>query len=183
MKKIILFASTIGLLVIQSCTDENVQADNQVQIQTSLAGQVYGWTNPPLDTTKCGQLQLSNDAFPKLLFLDDSTFIQTIPTSCGDIGACSRYYCGKYKIDDKEITLTFNPKIAVYHIKSKNLASPYVESENSDLKIIKHLRLNCQNTPCFVECNVQGNIMVPKADTLTNYISFMKDEKIWDTLF
>lgn len=175
MKKLILLA--VGLFLIQACSDKNKSVDTQAETKISLAGQVYGWSEPPLDSTNCGQILQSNDVFPKLLFLNDSAFIQIIPANCGDLGACSRYYSGKYKIDNVEITLTFDPKMAVYHIKSQNLASPFVELENSDMKIIKSPRGNCKSSPYFVECDVREHLMAPKSDTLANYISFMKDEK------
>ena len=183
MKKIILLSLTIGLFTIQSCSDKNAQTDIQAQTQTSLAGQVYGWTNPPLDTTKCEQVLQSNNSFPKLLFIDDSTFIKAFPASCGDLGTCTRYYIGKYKIDDQALLLTFNPKMVVYHMKSKNLLSPYVELENSDFSKERLVRRDCKNILFFEECDTQGSLMTPKADTLANDIKFLKSKNILDKLF
>ena len=174
---------TIQLLVIQSCSDKNKSLDTQIQPQTSIAGKIYGLTNPPIDSTICQELTQSNSAFQKLLFLDDSLFIQIIPSSCGDIGACTRYYSGKYKIDSEALLFTYFSKMVVHHVKSKNLITPYVELENSDFtkgKLVKHI---CKNILYFEECDVQGHLMTPKADTLVNEIKYLKDENIWGKLF
>ncbi len=184
MKKTGIFLITIGLLIIQSCSDKNKLGETQLQI--SLAGKVYGMNDPPLDTTKCELVQASNDYLPKLLFLNDSSFIEIIPAKCGEIGEefeCQQHCSGKYKINDKELSLTYESKMAVYYIKSKNLLSSCTQLENSDRKIGKLIRRNCKSTLYFEMCDVQGHLMAPKSDTLANEIKKLKDEKIWDKLF
>jgi hypothetical protein len=194
MKNIILFTITIWLFTIQSCSNTNNATGNQTQVQPqmSLAGKVYGLSTAT-DTTKCEQALPGNAYLPALLFLDNSSFIKIIPTSCNDIGndfTCSRHYCGKYKMDDKQLTLTFDPNMVVHFIKSKNnpksktpLLSTHVELEKSDLTIETLVRLNCKSTPCFQVCDAQSHLMIPTTDTLTNHVKYLIDEKIWDKLF
>ncbi|MES2132133.1 MAG: hypothetical protein V4506_07265, partial [Bacteroidota bacterium] len=115
MKKIIFCTMIIGMLAIQSCTEKNESEDVQTQAepQMSLVGKVYGLTAVS-DTTKCSKILPGNIFLPRLLFLDNSSFIKIIPIECGDLGkdfTCSRYYCGKYKLDDSELTLTFEPNM------------------------------------------------------------------------
>lgn len=190
MKKIIILALTIGLWTIQSCSNENISTDTQIQPQTSLAGNVYGLR---FDTVMCKQIQPGTAHIQKLVFLDDSLFIRIIPTSCADIGkdfTCTRYYSGKYKMDHQYLTLTFDEKMAVHYIKSKNnsqsntlLSTTNVELEKSDISIEKLIRRNCTNIPYFELCDSQLHLMAPASDTLANHIKYLKDENIWGKLF
>ena len=182
MKKIILFVSTFGFLIF-SCADISESADHKAQESISLTGKVYGWTKPPLDITKCDETVPGNSSFPKLLFLDDSAFIKIMPGNCGDLGVCTRYYFGKYKVDNEALFLTFNSKTAVFHKKSEKLASQFVELENSDYKVERLMKRFCNNYMFFEECDVQGHLMTPKSDTLTTEIQYLKDNKILDKLF
>ncbi|MES2132134.1 MAG: hypothetical protein V4506_07270, partial [Bacteroidota bacterium] len=58
-----------------------------------------------------------------------------------------------------------------------------VELEKSDLSIEKLIKTDCKNTPYFQPCGVQGYLMTPTSDTLTNHIKYLIDEKIWSNLF
>lgn len=190
MKKITLLSLTFGLLTIQSCSDEIILTDTQIQAQTSLAGKVYGLRS---DTLMCKQIQPGTDHIQKLVFLDDSLFIRIVPTNCADIGkdfTCRRYYSGKYKMDHQYLTLTFDEKMAVHYIKSKYnpqnntlLSTTNVELEKSDISVDKLIRRNCKNTPYFEPCDTQLHLMAPANDTLANHIKYLKDANIWDKLF
>jgi len=198
---------TIGLLTIQSCDDQIESEANQVQTQKSLAGKVYGLTASVYDTAKCAQVLPSNVNLPRILFLDNSSFIKIIPTNCDDIGddfTCSRNYSGKYTMDDKILTLTFDPKMVLHYIKAKNnqksmalkyvkgknnskitppSLSSHVEFEKSDMTIEILVRLQCKSATYFEPCDVHGHFMTPTTDTLTNHIKYLIDEKIWENLF
>jgi hypothetical protein len=196
MKKTILFVMTIGLLTFQSCSDNSKTADTQMQTatKTSLAGKVYGLSDP-LDTTTCERIPPGTDYFQTLLFLDDSSFIKIINTCCPDIGedfAAAWYYTGKYKMDNKELTLTFDPKMAIYYIKEKEnpksdtlLSSTHVDIEKSDYTVDKLPRLNCKNAPYFKQMtgDWKGQLMVQSIDTLANQINEIKTDGVWDKLF
>ena len=207
MKQILQFIMTIGLLTIQSCDDQIESEANQVQTQKSLAGKVYGLTAFVYDTAKCIEMLPSNVNLPRILFLDNISFIKIIPTNCEDIGndfTCSRHYSGKYNMDDKLLTLTFDTNMVLHYIKAKNtqksmilnyvkgknnsknapaILTSHVEFEKSDMTIEKLVRLNCKSTPYFEPCDVQGHFMTPTTDTLTNHIKYLIDEKIWENLF
>ena len=88
------------------------------------------------------------------------------------------------------LTLTFDEKMAVHYIKSKNdpqsktlVSTTNVELEKSDISIDKLIRRNCESTPYFEPCDAQLHLMAPATDTLANHIKYLKDENIWDKLF
>jgi hypothetical protein len=207
MKQILLLILTIGLLAIQSCDDNIESVSTQIQPQKSLAGKVYGLTTFVYDTAKCAQALPSNANLPRILFLDNSSFIKIVPTNCENIEndfTCSRNYSGKYKIDDKLLTLTFDQKMVLHFIKAKNnqnsmvlkyvkgknnskitppILSSHVEFEKSDMTIETLVILQCKSATYFEPCDVQGHFMTPTTDTLTNHIKYLIDEKIWENLF
>lgn len=184
MKKIKLLVLISIVCLVWACDDRTATEKREHVSDVSLAGKVYSWQNSPYDTI-CSQLQYgtSNEYFPKLLFVNDSTVIKIIPTTCGDLGDCLKYYTGKYTISDIDLTLTFDPKMVVYHVKSKNLATPYAETENADILIERLIRRDCKTHLNFEECDVQGHVMLPKSDTLENYIKYMEENEIQAKLF
>ena len=183
MKKIAFLALTAGFCTFQSCSDKNEPAENKIQRNVTLSGLVYGWTDPPIDTTRCEQLLPGNNSFPKLLFPDDSSFIKIEPANCGDLGECIRYYSGQYQVDGEALHLTFNSNVAVYHVKSFRLTTPYVEVENSEISHERLTRRKCIDHLFFELCDVQGHLMTPKSDTLSKEIQYLKEKRILDKLF
>lgn len=194
MKKLLFASLTFGILTFQSCTDGHKSNDTETQI-SSLAGKIYS-SSDGIDTVKCEGIPPATDYWQTLLFIDDSVFIKIINTCCPDEEedfAAEFYYSGKYKMDDKMLTLTFDPKQAVYYVKvspDKNndtlsIKTEHVELEPSDIKSDNLDRYNCKDIPYFKQKNgdFNGEVVALENDTLENYIQNLKDRKIWSKLF
>ena len=196
MKKTILATMTIGLLTFQSCSDKDKTTETQSQPSTSLAGKIYS-SSDDIDTLKCERIAPGTDYWQTLVFVDDSVFVKIINTCCGgdeEDFASAFYYSGKYKMDDKTLALTFDPKQAVYYSKTtqdkKNdtlwTTTAHVELEKSDITTDNLDRFNCNSVPYFKQKtgDFKGETLaLDNETTLENCIKNLKDEKVWDKLF
>lgn len=180
MKPVVLLLFSFILFI--SCTDQNT-GNTETVVTETIVEKVYGWSDPELNGTNCNQLQRSAIALPRLLFLNDSHFIKIVPTECGDLGNCIRYYSGNYKLYDRDITFDYNSRMVVQHLVSKNLKSPYIEAVPSDDDRSRLMRQNCGNVPFFIECDVQAHLMMLKSDTFSVEVNRLKNEKVWQLLF
>jgi hypothetical protein len=191
MKKIILFALSIGLFVLPSCDDENEPADNPPQL--SLAGKVYGLRAKSFEAT-CWQPFAGTVHLPRLLFLDSRSFIKIIPGDCDDLGRnflCLKNYCGTYKMEDGQLILAFEPTMVTQYLKLKidtlSKKSPFItthlEPGASDMITEKLMKGNCNGNPYFELCDAHSHLMLRTSDTLTNHIKYLIDETIWQKLF
>lgn len=195
---------TIGLLTFQSCSDKDQKVDDQNQTvmqtvtQTSLAGKIYCFGDP-IDTNKCEYIPIGTDYYSEYVFLDDSVFFTISHNCCPDIGekdygedfATEVYQSGKYKIDEKELNLNFNPFTVVFYIKAKinpksdtTLEKTHVEIEKVKQSTDKLFRFNCKNIPFFQhKIDAKAECLAPTNDTHKKYIDRMKTENVWDKLF
>lgn len=192
MERNILVALLGVFCTIQSCSDENVLPDHQIQPLVSMAGKVYCLNNAP-DTTKQKNKLPSNSYLPILLFLDNSSFIKINTTNCDGLGQdfiCTKYYCGKYKLDDNALTLTFDSNMVIHCSKSTNNMNSKTSSSSSHVELKKAARsveilkrYNYSQIPSFEPCAAQNYLMTLTSDTITNHIKYLIDEKIWENLF
>jgi hypothetical protein len=200
MKKTILFLMTIGLLTFQSCCVNYKTADTRIQTTelSLLAGKIYCYSDPPHSDT-CEYVPVGTDFYSEYLFLDNSSFVEILHTCCGEIGekdwgedfAAETYFPGKYKLNETELILNYEPKVVVFYFASKNnpksdtiLSKTHVEIEKSDTQTIKFTRINCKNRPYFIYKNEESQTCIAQTkDTLQKYIDEIRKEKVWDKLF
>lgn len=180
------FCSVIFLtlfVLFTNCTQTNSSTLTNAEETETIVQKVYGWSNPELNGTNCNQVQRAAVALPKLLFLNDSEFVKAVPGECGDLGTCIRYYCGTYQMYSTDIVFKYKPHMVIHHLQSKNLKFPYLETVKADDDISRLMRQNCGKVPFFIENDVQAHLMMLKADTFENEISYLKRENIWKQLF
>lgn len=102
----------------------------------------------------------STDYYQTVIFINDSEFIHTINNCCGNPNEDFAYEYvnkGKYKLDDKALTLIFSPVTAVCYSKYRSdslnpdstIATEYVKLEKSLQTVTKMARLNIRDVPYF----------------------------------
>ncbi len=174
----------LSVLTFISCSqqDEKKTFSNLVP----LTGKIYGMTDPPSDTTQCGEILPLNAELPYLLFINDSIFVHVLPGNCGDGTenfACIKYYSGKYIVDNDALVLNFAPKMAASYLKSANVLTAFSQEEDSDRKTERLVRRDCKSFTSFEMCDVQSHLMSQRSGSFDNKINSMKSEKIWEILF
>lgn len=179
---------TVGLLMFLSC------GESDQKVHQTLSGTVYQ-SSDGLDDN-CKIIPNQTDYFQTLLFLNDSEFVKTVNTCCGEPGEdfASLYcYSGTYKMDEKSLMLTFNSQRVVYYSKeslnetgdSSSVSSTHIETEKSDLTILKFDRLNCKAIIYFKQRDGDfiGEFISPITDTFDNQKNDLVKLGVWKKLF
>lgn len=179
---LILFA-----ILLVSCNE--VEKKNQ----STLAGKVY-LSSDGMDST-CNALPLETDFFQRLLFLNDSTFINIIYNCCGGDTidfAYEYYYTGKYLLSDTSLELSYNSQCAVNYVKedpstfesdsSKSIS--HIEVEKGDITKLKLKRLSCKDIVYFEQKNDNYvEYLTPVNDTLTKLRKELEESGVWNKMF
>ncbi|CAN5861365.1 hypothetical protein BH11BAC7_BH11BAC7_35170 [soil metagenome] len=188
MKTIAFLLSAIVVLSFCSCEG------NKKEQPCNLAGKVY-MSSEGVDSTGI-YIPKATDFYQTVIFINDSEFLHTINTCCGQENQDFAYefVCkGKYKVDEKFLTLNFDPISAVCYSKyssdllrpDSTIATEYVKLEKSHQKQTKMVRMNCNNIPYF-----QDKIGITEKEfvsltpfKLEDYRKALEKLGAWQTLF
>lgn len=177
-----------GILLLASCNEPKKKQ------QPSLAGIVY--TSADGMDAGCNVIPAERDVFQKLIFLNDSTFINIMYSCCGGDTidfAGGYYYSGIYTLNDSLLILDYNPQCVVEYSKenpatygtdSSSASITHVEIEKTDSEKIEFVRLNCKDVVYFKQKEVDYiEYLVSAKDTIENYKKELKALGVWDKLF
>ena len=193
MNKLISFLLLSGLC-LASCKPQSQEPEAPIVKQPSLAGKIY-ISSEGMDSVKCERIELGTDYFQRLIFVDDSTFIQIISTCCPDYDedfASDFYYSGTYKLTEKELLLDYAPLYATYYTKESmdtvndsSFVTTHVEMAGSEIKNDNFDRRNCHEVPYFIQKNgdFKGEAVAPNTDRIEDLITELKERKVWEKLF
>lgn len=189
--------SFLSLATLLSCNTSVESNSSQEKIEvyktivpSNLTGKVYQ-SSDGMDSL-CKRIEKGTDHYQRLLFINDSMFVKTVSTCCGDdfdttYMAFEWYYSGVYKMDDKQLNLYYNPHQVVFYMKQDNAALTYLKIEKSDMTNTKLERANCNSIPYFKQTDNEWNgrleFVCPTEDALGNFKKDFIDRGIWDKVF
>jgi hypothetical protein len=185
--KLSLLLIICGVILLASCSEPEKKQ------QPSLAGIVY--TSADGMDASCNVIPAERDSYQKLIFLDDSTFVNIMYSCCGGDTidfAGGYYYSGIYTLNDSLLILDYKPQCVVEYSKenpatygrdSSSASITHVEIEKSDLDKVEFGKLNCKEVVYFKQKEVDYiEYLVSAKDTIESYKKELKALGVWDKL-
>jgi|JI10StandDraft_1071094.scaffolds.fasta_scaffold26342_2 hypothetical protein len=185
--KLSLLLIICGVILLASCNEPEKKQ------QPSLAGIVY--TSADGMDSSCNVIPAERDSYQKLLFLNDSTFVNIMYSCCGGDTvdfAGGYYYSGIYTLNDSFLVLNYNTQCVVEYSKenpatygtdSSSASITHFEIEKTDSEKIEFDKLNCKDVIYFKQKAVDyTEYLIPTKDTLETYKKELTRIGVWDKL-
>jgi hypothetical protein len=182
MKFFIINTIAILLLACNSATEDKQVVSSENIILTSLSGEVYFY-GPELDTTTCKATGECDCCSGKILFINDSVFVE-IDYCEGNTGYCKgHYYLNKGDVIMKIDSLHVNQEYNWEKETDTNKTAPdyFITKSKEDTYTHKISSLKCNNNIAFKDS--EGYFYAPNEETdILEIIEALKTDDIWQKL-